>query len=122
MEEQSEISSNQHREMPKSGNTQVPTIRVLAIGHNKEKGKSSSEIAQIMHQEVPATVNLYLDGKIDSWFSKTDQSGGVVFILNVGSVEEAHKLLVALPLGQLGMMEFDLIPLGPLNPLRSLLV
>ena len=46
---------------------------------------------------------------------------GVVFLLNVTSVEEAHSLLKNLPLGQAGLMEFDLMPLGPLNPLRLLL-
>ena len=46
---------------------------------------------------------------------------GVVFLLNVTFVEEAHSLLEKLPLGQAGLMEFDLMPLGPLNPLRLLL-
>jgi hypothetical protein len=46
---------------------------------------------------------------------------GVVFLLNVTSLEEAHSLLEKLRLGQTGLMEFDLMPLGPLNPLRLLL-
>jgi hypothetical protein len=44
-----------------------------------------------------------------------------VFLLNVSSVEEAHTLLEQLPLGQAKLMEFDLMPLGPLSPLRLLL-
>ncbi|MEO5888851.1 MAG: hypothetical protein ABIQ31_01300 [Ferruginibacter sp.] len=73
-----------------------------------------------MHQEVPATVKLYPEGKIDNWFSRIDQKG-VVFIMNVASAAEAHKLLSILPLAEAGMVEFELIALGPLNPLRSLL-
>jgi hypothetical protein len=46
---------------------------------------------------------------------------GVVFLVNVTSVEEAHSLLEKLRLGQTGLMEFDFMPLGPLNPLRLLL-
>jgi hypothetical protein len=46
---------------------------------------------------------------------------GVVFILNVSSVEEAHSMLEALPLGQAKLMTFELIPLGPLSPLALLL-
>lgn len=34
---------------------------------------------------------------------------------------EAHALLEALPLGKAKLMEFDLIPLGPLSPLNVLL-
>jgi hypothetical protein len=74
----------------------------------------------IMPKEVPATVRLYLDGKIDQWWVREDGQG-VVFLMNVGSVEEARTLLEKLPLGQAKLMTFDLIPLGPLSPLRLLL-
>ncbi len=50
----------------------------------------------------------------------TNASGGV-FVLNVTSPEAARDLLEPLPLGVAGMMEFDLIPLGPLTPLRFLM-
>jgi len=83
-------------------------------------GTTRADIAPIMKDEVPATVRLYLAGKIDQWYFQTEGSG-VVFILNVTSKEEAHALLEKLPLGQHKMMEFDLIPLGPLAPLASLL-
>ncbi len=75
---------------------------------------------QVMTREVPATVNLYLEGKIEQWWVKPDRSG-VVFILNLTDVTQAHDVLEALPLGVAGMMEFDLISLGPLTPLRLLL-
>jgi len=97
----------------------VPTTRILAIGH-LTTGTTRADIAPIMKDEVPATVRLYLAGKIDQWYFQTEGSG-VVFILNVTSKEEAHALLEKLPLGQHKMMEFDLIPLGPLAPLASLL-
>jgi hypothetical protein len=74
----------------------------------------------IMPREVPATVRLYLDGKIDQWWVRQDGKG-VVFLMNVSSVEEARTLLEKLPLGQAKLMTFDLMPLGPLNPLRLLL-
>ena len=44
----------------------------------------------------------------------------VVFLLNVTSVDEARSA-GKLPLGQAKLMQFELIPLGPLNPLRLLL-
>lgn len=98
----------------------IPTTKVIAIGHLTEKGMAVSQRLPVMLREVPATVNLYLDGKIDSWYAKADKTG-VVFLMNVNSAEEAHELLEALPLGVEGMMEFDLIPVGPLSPLRFLL-
>jgi hypothetical protein len=70
--------------------------------------------------EMRQTAQLYLDGKIDQWYVKTDQSG-VVFILNVADPKEAKALLDKLPLGQAGLMEFQFIPMGPLSPLRALM-
>ena len=73
-----------------------------------------------MPEEVKATVNLYLSGKIDQWFVRSDGQG-VVFLMNVTTPEEAKALLEKLPLGVAGRMEFDLMPLGPLSPLRFLM-
>ena len=98
----------------------IPTTKMLAIGRWTEKGMIVSDRLPIMSKEVPATVRLYLTGKIEMWYVKPDLSG-VVFIMNVTTIEEAHKLLEKLPLGQAEMMAFDFIPLGPISPLRLLL-
>lgn len=73
-----------------------------------------------MPLEVRDTLRLYLAGKLDQWFVRRDQNG-VVFLLNVTTVAEAQALLDKLPLGEAKLMEFDLIPLGPLTPLGLLL-
>ncbi len=104
---------------PAAALPRVPTTRVLAIGR-LTVGTDRAAIMPVLKQEVPETVKLYLAGKLDQWYSMTDQNG-VVFVLNVSSVEEAHTLLEKLPLGQAKMMEFQLIPLGPLSPLGLLL-
>ncbi|SEG02263.1 Muconolactone delta-isomerase [Bryocella elongata] len=97
----------------------VPTTKVLAIGEITHP-LTPEERATIMPHEVPDTVQLYLDGKIDQWWFRQDGKG-VVFLMNVTSVEEAHALLEKLPLGQAHLMSFTLMPLGPLAPLRVLL-
>lgn len=108
----SQIPSNQ-------ASTSVPTTKILAIGRLSAP-LSIEQRRSIMPKEVPDTVRLYLSGKIDQWYVRQDGKG-VVFLLNVTSVEEANALLEKLPLGQAKLMEFDLMPLGPLNPLRILL-
>ena len=96
----------------------VPTTKILAIGHLTTKWTPEARRA-VMLAEVRRTVDLYLAGQIDQWYIKQDQTG-VVFLLNVTDLKEAHDLLAALPLAKAGLMEFELIPLGPLNPLRLL--
>ena len=95
----------------------VPTTKILAIGHIVPNAPARTAI---MPSEVRETVKLYLAGKIDSWYVRKD-APGVVFLMNVPTVEEAHKLLEALPLGVAHIMEFELIPIGPLSPLNYLL-
>ena len=99
---------------PSAPLTSGPTTRVLAIGHITP-GSSREKIMPVMQKEVRDTVRQYLSGKLDQWFTRRDQNG-VVFILNVTSVEEARTLLDKLPLGEAKFMDFDLIPLGPPQP------
>ncbi len=112
-------SHDQPATPPASVDLAVPTTRVLAIG--SWTAKASPKLSgPILPSEVRDTVRLYLAGKIDQWFVKQDHSG-VVFLMNVTDPNEAHALLEKLPLGQAGLMEFQLIPLGPISPLRMLL-
>jgi hypothetical protein len=97
----------------------VPTTRILAIG-TLNPGVEPAAALAILPKEIRETAKLYLDGKIDQWYSLQEKRG-VVFILNVTDVAAAHEMLEKLPLGQAHLMSFELMPLGPLNPLRQLL-
>ncbi|HXB10119.1 MAG TPA: hypothetical protein VNW04_23510 [Puia sp.] len=97
----------------------VPTTGILAIG-TLTSPLSPDDMKNLLPKEVKATVALYLDGKIDQWWAKQDGTG-VVFLLNVTSAEEAGAMLEKLPMGVAKRMTFQLMPLGPLRPLRALL-
>ena len=97
----------------------VPTTKILAIGRFNGM-PTPDQFKLLATKEVPDTLRLYLGGKIDQWYSLQGQNG-VVFILNVTSIEEAHTMLEKLPLGQAKLMTFELMPLGPLSPLALLL-
>jgi hypothetical protein len=98
--------------------TSTPTTKILAIG-TINPGVDPAKVFAILPNEVRDTVNLYLDGKIDQWYSQQERRG-VVFILNMTDPAAAHDMLEKLPLGQAHLMSFELIPIGPLNPLRQL--
>ena len=101
-------------------NPPTPTTRILAIG-TINPGVDPAAVQSILPHEVRETVQLYLDGKIDQWYSLEDRPG-VVFILNMTDTQAAHAVLEELPLGKAHLMTFQLTPIGPLNPLRQLLV
>ena len=98
--------------------TSTPTTKILAIG-TINPGVDSAKVFAILPNEVRDTVDLYLNGKIDQWYSQQERRG-VVFILNVTDPAAARDMLEKLPLGQAHLMSFELIPIGPLNPLRQL--
>lgn len=94
-------------------------MKVLAIG-NIVKPVSPEQRSQIMPREVPATLKLYLDAKIEQFWYRTDKPG-VVFLMNVESVDEAKATTDALPLVSEGIAEYEFMPLGPLAPLGMLI-
>jgi len=99
---------------------QTPTTKILAVG-TFVPGTDMSQVQRILPTEARETAQLYLDGKIDQWYSLEDRPG-VVFMLNMTDTQAAHAVLEELPLGKAHLMTFQLTPIGPLNPLRQLLV
>jgi hypothetical protein len=98
--------------------TSTPTTKILVIG-TVDPGVDPAKVFAILPNEVRDTVDLYLNGKIDQWYSQQERRG-VVLILNVTDPAAARDMLEKLPLGQAHLMSFELIPIGPLNPLRQL--
>src|SRR5262249_25460208 len=96
----------------------TPTTKILAIG-TINPGFKQSDVFSVLPDEVRETADLYLDGPIEQWYSLQDKQG-VGFIINGSDREVAHDMLEKLPVGKAHMMSFELIPLGPLMPLRFL--
>ena len=102
-----------------STHTPNPSIKYLAIG-SFPKPLTPEQFKEYMPREVPATLQIYLDGKMDQFWLRQDRQG-VVFVMTTESLEEADAILKALPLGQAGLLQFELIPIGPLAPLGMLM-
>jgi len=97
----------------------TPTTKILAIG-TFAPGTDMQLVQRTLAAEMRSTAELYLEGKLDQWYSLENRPG-VVFILNVTDVGAAQGMLEALPLGKAHLMTFELSPIGPLKPLRLLL-
>src|SRR5262252_9699144 len=83
-------------------------------------GVVPDQIMKLMPAEIRATVPLYLEGKIQQWYTRGDGKG-VIFILNCKDVAEARALMESLPLTKENLMDEQFIPVGPLLPLGILL-
>lgn len=98
---------------------QPPVTSVLATLSVKP-GIDRAQLVKVMPEEVRETVKLYLDGKIQQWYSRGDGKG-VVFVMSCKSAAEAKAITDALPLSKGGFVTFEFMTLGPLTPLRYLL-
>jgi hypothetical protein len=94
-------------------------MKVMAIG-SITKPLSPEQRQQVMPHEVPATLKHYLDGKIEQFWYRQD-APGVIFLMNVESVEQAKSTIEALPLVTGGYAKYDFMQVGPLAPLGLLI-
>ena len=97
-----------------------PKITGVLVILSPKAGATVEQITKIMPAEIRATVPLYLDGKIQQWFTRGD-GRGVIFILNRKDTAEAQALIESLPLSKENLVDEQFIPVGPLLPLGILL-
>jgi hypothetical protein len=97
-----------------------PKISGVLTILSPKPGVTVEQVMKIMPAEIRATVALYLEGKIQQWFTRGDGKG-VVFLLNCKDVEEARALMEGLPLMKENLVDEQFIPVGPLLPLGILL-
>ena len=92
----------------------TPTTKILAIG-TINPGFEQSQVFAVLPEEVRETVDLYLDGKIEQWYSLQGKPG-VAFIINVTDPAAAHEMLEKLPLGKSTYDQLRIDPHWPAQP------
>jgi len=97
-----------------------PEITGVLTILSPKPGAIPEQIMKIMPAEIRATVPLYLDGKIQQWYTRGD-GRGVIFLLNCKDVAEAPALTENLPLSKENLVDEQFIPVGPLLPLGILM-
>jgi hypothetical protein len=94
-------------------------MKVFAFG-TITKPLTPEQRENLMSKEVPHTLQLYLDGMIEQFWFRQDRPG-VVFLMDVESINDAKATVDTLPLTAGGFMSFELTPVGPLAPLARLI-
>ncbi len=98
----------------------APATEVMVMTSRKP-GVASADVIKLAPDEVRVAVQLYLDGKIDRWYSRSDGKGAVLF-LHCKTADEAKALISDLPLVKAGYLDVEYIPVGPFTGLRILTV
>jgi hypothetical protein len=105
-----------------SGVPSIPTPKTTAVLviETAKPGVTAQQIMAVIPAEIRATVKLYLDGKIQQWYSRGDGKG-VIFLINANTEDEARAITETLPLAKEELIDHEYIPVGPLMPLRALM-
>ncbi len=78
------------------------------------------KIAPQLEAEVRCAWKLYKEGTVREMYSCPDRRLGVVFVLECGNTDEARQALDELPFVREGLIEFEIIPLGPFSYFETL--
>ena len=97
-----------------------PTTTGVMVILTVKAGVTREQVMAVMPDEIRQTVQLYLNGKVREWYSRSD-GRGAVFLLDIKDVAEAHAILEGLPLAKQNLMDHEYIAVGPLLPLRLLM-
>ncbi len=84
------------------------------------EGVSREELLQHSAEEIQALWQLYAQGICREFYTRVNEAGRVVLMLESESVETAREALATLPFVKLHLIDFDLIPLAPFNGLARL--
>ena len=108
------------------GSSGVPSVAIpktteVIVIETPRQGVTPDQIMAVIPAEIRATVKLYLDGKIRQWYSRGDGKG-VVFVVDAKTEDEARAIMETLPLAKEHLMDHQYIPVGPLMPLRALML
>ena len=109
-----------------AGGSGVPSIAIpktteVIVIETPKQGVTPQQVMAVIPEEIKATLKLYLDGKIRQWYSRGDGKG-VIFLVDAQTEDEARGIMETLPLAKEQLMDHEYIPVGPLMPLRALMV
>ena len=104
---------------PAPASVPIPVTEVMVMTKLKP-GVALSDVANLMQEEMRVTVQLYLDGKIEQWYTRGDGKGAV-FFLRCKTTEEAQAVFAGLPAVKAGYLDVEYIPVGPYSRLRVLM-
>src|SRR6516162_7942075 len=99
----------------------IPKTTEVLVILTPRQGVTPQQIMAVIPEEIRATVKLYLDGTIRQWYSRGDGRGAIFFV-DAKSEDEARAIMETLPLAKQQLMGHEYIPVGPLMPLRALMM
>ena len=94
-------------------------MKVFAIS-KLLSGATFEDIQPHIFAEARNAWRLYKGGRLREYYLRADDEPGVVFAFECEDVAQARALVNTFPMVKAGVIDFDLIPVGPLLSLEAL--
>jgi hypothetical protein len=114
------VAQSQSAAAPGLPGVAIPKTTAVLVIETPRQGVTFQQVMAVIPEEIRATVNLYLEGKIREWYSRGD-GRGVIFLVEAKTEDEARGIMETLPLAKDQLMDTRYIPVGPLMPMRALI-
>jgi hypothetical protein len=98
---------------------EVLSMKFLVLPRRREN-VPVEELLPHATAEIQAVWNLYTQGICREFYARADQPGAAILALECPTVEVAEEAIATLPLRQLDLLDFELIPLAPFTHLTRL--
>jgi hypothetical protein len=95
------------------------SMKILVMPRPIE-GVSREEMLPHAPAEIQAVWELYKQGIVREFYTRANETGRVVLVLESSSEEAAKDALSSLPFVQLHLIDFDIVPLAPFYGLENL--
>ena len=94
-------------------------MKILVMPKPRE-GVTRETLTPHVAAEIQAVWELYARGIVREFYTRADEPGRVVLMIEAASVGEAQNALAALPFQRAHLVDFELIPLEPFTGLSRL--
>jgi hypothetical protein len=112
------LGAGMHGQAQAAASAPAPVTEVMAMTSVKP-GVAASDVMKLVPEEVREVAQLYMDGKIEQWYTRGDGKGQI-FFLRAKTVDEARAIFTDLPAVKAGYIVVEYIPVGPYSPVRFL--
>lgn len=94
-------------------------MKILVLPKPRD-GVAREALLQHAQAEIQAVWDLYTHGVVREFYTRANEPGRVVLMVEAATVEAAQDALTTLPFARLQLIDFDLIPLDPFTGLSRL--
>jgi uncharacterized protein YciI len=84
----------------------------IMLGRRNTRDFTEADFAPVLEAEAEQARVLYTAGTFRQIYGRKDKSGAII-VIEAGSAEEAHAAVATLPLVAKGMLDVELIEVGP---------